>query len=57
MTAQFKITRHLLETIRRDLARSHPVANERVGFISAGLSSADDDLWVLARGYRLIVVH
>jgi hypothetical protein len=52
MTVQFKIARHLLEDIRRDLARPHSFAHERVGFISAGLSSADDDLWVLARAYR-----
>ena len=54
MTIQFKITRHLLETIRRDLARPHPFAYERVGFISAGLSSAVDDLFVLARSYRTV---
>jgi hypothetical protein len=52
MSVRFKITRQLLESIRRDLARPHPFAYERVGFISAGLSSAFDDLWVLARGYR-----
>ncbi|MGA2178036.1 MAG: hypothetical protein ABSH15_00440 [Verrucomicrobiota bacterium] len=54
MTIQFKITRHLLETIRRDLARPHPFAFERVGFISAGLSAAVDDLFVLARSYRTV---
>jgi hypothetical protein len=52
MTVQFKITRRLLQTIRRDLARPHAFAHERVGWVSAGLSSADDELWVLARGYR-----
>ena len=55
MTVQFKITRQLLQDIRRDLARPHHFAHERVGFISAGLSSADDDLWVLARAYRPVV--
>ena len=54
MTNRFKITRRLLETIRRDLARPHSFAHERVRFISAGLSSAADDLWVLARGYRAV---
>lgn len=44
--------RVLLQAIRRDLARPHRFAYERVGFISAGLSSAADDLWVLARSYR-----
>lgn len=52
MTIRFKITRTLLQTIRQDLARAHPFAFERVGFISAGLSSSADDLWVLARNYR-----
>jgi len=52
MTVRFKITRHLLEAIRHDLVRPHAFAHERVGFISAGLSSADDDLWILARAYR-----
>jgi hypothetical protein len=54
MTVHLKITRRLMETIRRDLARPHPFAHERVGFISAGLSSADDELWVLARSYRAV---
>jgi proteasome lid subunit RPN8/RPN11 len=54
MTAHFRITRRLLESIRRDLERPHPFAYERVGFISAGVSSAADDLWVLARSYRAV---
>jgi hypothetical protein len=54
MTFRLKITRCLMETIRRDLARRHPFAHERVGFISAGLSSAADDLWILVRGYRAV---
>ena len=54
MTAHFKITRRLLESVRRDLERPHPFAYERVGFISAGLSSAEDDLWVLARSHRAV---
>lgn len=52
MSVTFKITRRLLDEIRRDLARPHPFAHERVGFIAASLSSADDRLWVLARSYR-----
>jgi len=52
MTIHFKINRSLLETIRRDLARPHHFARERVGFLSAGLSSAADDLWILVRSYR-----
>lgn len=55
LTIQLKITRQLLRAIRHDLARRHPFASERVGFISAGLSSAGDDLWILARSYRTVV--
>jgi hypothetical protein len=54
LNVRFKIARHLLEMVRLDLARPHPFAHERVGFISAGLSSADDDLWVLVRGFRAV---
>lgn len=54
MTIQLKITRRLLEVIRCDLARRHPFAHERVGFISAGLSSAEDNLLILARTYRAV---
>jgi proteasome lid subunit RPN8/RPN11 len=52
VSVRFKIMRSLLEDIRSDLARPHPFAHERVGFISASLSSMNDDLWVLARAYR-----
>lgn len=34
MIIQFKITRKLLDEVRRDLDRRHPFAAERVGFIS-----------------------
>lgn len=54
MTVTFKITRQLLQEIRRDLARPHPFAHERVGFISASLSAAEDHLLVLARAYRAV---
>ncbi|MDR3410738.1 MAG: hypothetical protein P4L87_07315 [Formivibrio sp.] len=52
MTSWFKITRQLLQAIRHDLARPHAFAHERVGFISASLSLAGNDLLVLARTYR-----
>lgn len=52
MNIRFKITRDLLTTIRADLARPHPFAHERVGFIAAGLAAAHDDLLILARAYR-----
>jgi hypothetical protein len=52
LSIQFKIARRLLESVRKDLTRPHRFAFERVGFISAGLSSAADNLWILARSYR-----
>lgn len=52
MKVTFKITSALLTTIRIDLARPHPFAHERVGFISAGLSAIGDDIIALAREYR-----
>ncbi len=55
MTVTLKITSRLLAEIRHDLARPHPFASERVGFISASISSADDQLWILARTYRPVV--
>lgn len=52
MNAHFKITRSLLNAIRIDLERRHAFAAERIGFISAGLASAGDELMILARSYR-----
>lgn len=52
MNIRFKITGGLLAAIRTDLRRPHAFAHERVGFISAGLAAAHDDLIILAREYR-----
>jgi proteasome lid subunit RPN8/RPN11 len=52
MTVRLKLTRHLLQKIRSDLSRPHPFAHERLGFISASMSSSQNDLWILAREYR-----
>lgn len=57
MKVQFKITNALLARARCDLGRSHSYAYERVGFISAGLSAAGDDVCVLAREYRQLLDH
>jgi len=54
MKIRFKITGDLLEAIRTDLMRPHAFAHERIGFISAGLSSAGKDLIALARAYRAV---
>jgi hypothetical protein len=52
MNIRFKITSALLTAVRIDLRRPHAFAHERVGFISAGLSAAHDELLILARAYR-----
>lgn len=52
MKIALKITASLLGAIRADLVRPHPFAHERVGFISAGISSLGRDIMVLARAYR-----
>lgn len=52
MKVRFKITTALLTEIRSDLRRPHPFARERVGFISAGLTTSSEGLLVLAREYR-----
>jgi hypothetical protein len=52
MKCLFKITSALLTTVRIDLARPHPFAHERVGFISAGLAAMGDDIIAVAREYR-----
>lgn len=54
MMVAFKITTALLQDVRKDLHRPHPFAHERVGFISAGVSSFRDGLILLAREYRTV---
>jgi len=51
MKTLFKITGALLRSIRADLRRRHAFAHERVGFITAGLAAAGDDIMILARSY------
>jgi len=52
MKIGLKITRRLLATIRADLARPHPFAHERVGWVAAGVSATTGTLWLLAHTYR-----
>lgn len=47
MKIYFKITDVLLNEIRRDLARSHKFAYERVGFISCRVGKVNPDGWVM----------
>ena len=51
MTTRLKISGTLLDHLRRDLARPHRFAHERVGFLTAGAASAPDGLILLVRGY------
>ena len=52
MNITVRITAELLSSIRQDLRRQHAYAHERVGFISAGLAGAGNNLLILAREYR-----
>ncbi|MBN9248193.1 MAG: hypothetical protein J0I81_12255 [Hyphomicrobium sp.] len=55
MKVTFKIAKGLLDDVQADLLRSHAFAHERVGFISAGLSSVGRDLIAVARAYRPVL--
>ena len=48
---RFKITSALLDKVRRDLARAHDFALERVGFLKAGLTLNERDCTILAHSY------
>lgn len=52
MKATLKIRGLLLDEIRRDLARPHAFAHERVGFLTAGAATTPDGILMLVRGYR-----
>ena len=47
MTVAFKITTKLLRRVREDLARPHPFAAERVGFLSCRVGALNPAGWVL----------
>lgn len=51
MTVRLKISGPLLDHLRRDLARPHRFAHERVGFLTAGAAATPGDLMLLIRGY------
>jgi hypothetical protein len=52
MRTWLKIPNRLLDEIQVDLARPHAFAYERVGFLTAGVARAENDLLLLARVYR-----
>jgi hypothetical protein len=52
MMIHFKATVQLLTAVQVDLARPHPFAAERVGYIAAGMSWSSEGLLLLARAYR-----
>jgi len=47
MNINFKITDSLLEEIVQDLARPHPFAFERVGFVACRVGNIDSEGWVI----------
>ncbi|MBR2117639.1 MAG: hypothetical protein IJ935_03000 [Afipia sp.] len=51
MRAAVKITSALLDLVRRDLARPHAFAHERVGFLTAGAAAVPGGLMLLVREY------
>jgi len=53
MMTTLKIDGKLLDEVRRDLARPHFFAHERVGFLLAGVAGLpDDDLLLIVRSYQ-----
>jgi len=52
MKVSLKINGPLLDEIRRDLARPHGFAHERVGFLTAGAVGVGADLALLVRDYQ-----
>lgn len=51
MKIALKITGPMLDLVRRDLARPHFFAHERVGFLTAGAAAVPGGLLLLVRGY------
>jgi hypothetical protein len=49
---RFKITTGLLASIRADLARPHPFADERVGFVLAAAAQSAAGVLILAQEHR-----
>ncbi|SIT56153.1 conserved hypothetical protein [Mesorhizobium prunaredense] len=54
MKITLKITGALLDQVRRDLARPHAFAHERVGFLTAGAAAMADELVLLVRDYIVV---
>ncbi len=55
MKTYFRARRDLLESVRADLHRPHPVAAERVGFLLCRAGQLDDDgLVILGAGYHAV---
>lgn len=52
MKASLRIATPLLAAMRSDLARPHPFAGERVGFLAASATASHNRLLLLVRGYQ-----
>ena len=48
---RFKVSSALLDEVRRDLARPHAFAHERVGFLKAGLAISECNCAILVHSY------
>ena len=51
MKTVFRISRDMVEEIKADLQRPHPIAFERVGFVYVKRGSLDKDLLLIASSY------
>jgi hypothetical protein len=52
MRVIFRITRKMLDDVKRDLSRPHPVALERIGFIYVRPGTISEGHLLLATGYQ-----
>jgi len=57
VTAMFRATTEFMGRVQADLARPHPFAAERVGFISVRAAKGKDRLILLAENYHPIADH
>src|ERR1700682_2458077 len=54
MNIIFRATDDFMESVRKDLVRRHPFADERVGFITVRATVADQTLMLLAQDYHSV---
>jgi len=58
MTAEIRISRHLVDEVQADLRRSHPFAHERVGFLSCRTAAlVGDGVLLIPVAYHPLADH